>query len=194
MAEKNIMISIDDEKADKIADILSNKTAKKILSYLAEKEASEGDIAKELKLPPNTVNYNIKKLIDSGLIESSKTWFWSVKGKKINQYKVSKKTIIISTKTSSAKVIGTLLITGVFALFIKIYSASKSTIVNNLDSVPTIAYEKSSEEGFAVASDMAIDSVSSTIIQNARVEVWPWFLLGAITALLFYMILNWRKL
>ena len=197
MAEKNIMISIDDEKAGKIAEILTNKTAKKILSYLADKEASEGDIVKELKLPPNTVNYNIKKLVDSGLIESSKTFFWSVKGKKIQQYKVSRKTIIISTKTSSAKIIGAFLLTGIAAVFVKMYSVSKNYVSMNPNAGVDEAVLKVAESGAPYAADSANAVVAGSVpsvINNAPIEVWPWFLFGGIMALIFYVILNWKKL
>src|SRR3989344_4984577 len=132
MAEKKIMISIDDERASKLADILGNKTAKNILSYLADKESSEVDISKNLNLPANTVNYNVKKLVDVGLIESSKSFFWSVKGKRIKKYKVSNKTIVISPKTNSNAVFGTLLIIGLTSLIIKLYSNSKNLAVNSL--------------------------------------------------------------
>ena len=198
MAEKNIMISIDDEEAGRIAEILTNKTAKKILSHLADKESSEGDIAKELKLPPNTVNYNIKKLVDSGLIESSKTFFWSVKGKKIPQYRVSKKTIIISTKTGSTKIIGAFLLTGIAAVLVKMYTSSKNYFNMNAGSRSETAVSKVAESSAPYAADSAREGITSggipSIINNTPIEVWPWFLLGGITALIFYMILNWEKL
>ncbi|MEK6885437.1 MAG: winged helix-turn-helix domain-containing protein [Nanoarchaeota archaeon] len=100
MVEKYIELNLNDEKSGKIAEILSNKTAKKILGLLAEKELSQGDIAKELKIQLNTIDYNIKKLVDSGLIEKTSNFFWSVKGKKIPTYKLANKRIIISTKNS----------------------------------------------------------------------------------------------
>lgn len=41
MADKNaLMIDLDDERAEKIAEVITNKTCKKILSALAEKEMS----------------------------------------------------------------------------------------------------------------------------------------------------------
>ena len=59
-SKKYIMLELDDEKLKVLTDVLSNKTAKKILEYLADKEASETEISNELKIPANTVNYNIK--------------------------------------------------------------------------------------------------------------------------------------
>jgi len=93
--DKFILIGIDD--ADDVADALRSKTAKKILDFLAdEKEASEKDIADGLGMPINTVEYNLKKLIKAGFVLKSKNYFWSVKGRKIEVYKLAKKHIIIS--------------------------------------------------------------------------------------------------
>ncbi|MDP2926063.1 MAG: beta-propeller domain-containing protein [Nanoarchaeota archaeon] len=99
--DKFIMYGIDDERSKDIADVLGNKTCKKILNYLADiKEASEKDISDALNMPINTVEYNLKKLVKSGLVEKTKNFFWSVKGKKIQMYKLAKKHIIISPKST----------------------------------------------------------------------------------------------
>ncbi|MEK6800653.1 MAG: winged helix-turn-helix domain-containing protein, partial [Nanoarchaeota archaeon] len=58
----SIMIDLDDPRSEKIAEVISNKTAKKILISLAEGEKSIGDISLELGLPVNTVSYNIDKM------------------------------------------------------------------------------------------------------------------------------------
>ena len=101
MVEKKfILIGMDDKRSKKIAEVLGNKTAKKILNYLAEtKEASQQDIATDLKIPINTVDYNIKKLNKAGLVDKSKNFFWSKKGKRIIMYKAAKKHIVISPKS-----------------------------------------------------------------------------------------------
>ena len=98
--EKYILVSLEDEKAGKLANVLASKTSKRILDLLAEKELSESEIAKELKMPLNTVEYNLKKLLEAGIIEKSKH-YWSVKGKKVETYKVANKLIVISPKRSN---------------------------------------------------------------------------------------------
>ncbi|MBT3397979.1 helix-turn-helix domain-containing protein [archaeon] len=101
MADKFILMDLDDDRSKHLAGVLQNKTCKKILDFLAdEKEASENDIAQALSVPINTVEYNLKKLISAGLVEKVKNFFWSVKGKKIKMYKLAKKHIIISPKKS----------------------------------------------------------------------------------------------
>ncbi len=63
MTEKYLLFALDDEKSKKLGEVISNTTCKKIANFLAEKESSENDISKELKIPINTVEYNLKKLI-----------------------------------------------------------------------------------------------------------------------------------
>ena len=97
MDDKFILMGLNDERSKQIAEVLKNKTCKKIIDFLADtKEASEKDIAKDLDIPINTVEYNLKNLTKTGLVEKSKNYFWSVKGKKIPTYKLAKKHIIIS--------------------------------------------------------------------------------------------------
>ncbi len=96
MEDKFILMGLDDDRAEYVAEVLKNKTCKKILDFLAErKEASEKDIANGLGIPINTAEYNLGKLVKSGLVESKK-FFWSIKGKKIPMYKLARKHIIIS--------------------------------------------------------------------------------------------------
>lgn len=97
MDDKFILMGLGDENSKKVAEVLQNKTARKILDYLGDvREASEKDISTGLGVALNTVEYNLKKLIEVGLVEKTKNFFWSVKGKKIPMYKLAKKHIIIS--------------------------------------------------------------------------------------------------
>ena len=197
--KKYIMLELDDEKLKILTDVLSNKTAKKILEYLADKEASETEISNELKIPANTVNYNIKNLIEAGLIESSKNWMWSVKGKKVLKYKVANKKIIISPKNSSTnnKILGAFVVTGIAALLIKVFSVNFISLPNT---IPSYAVD-SGMEAAKVASDTAVSGVSggSGVAQAVQIvqasnNVWIWFLFGGIAALFIFMILNWKKM
>jgi inhibitor of cysteine peptidase len=105
--EKFILMGLDE--AGDLGEILKNKTSKKILDFLGDiKEASEKDIADGLDVPINTIEYNLKKLTKAGLVEKTKNFFWSIKGKKIPMYKLAKKHIIIGTKKPSLNYIKTL--------------------------------------------------------------------------------------
>ncbi len=139
--DKFIMMNLDDERSKNIADVLGNKTCRKIIDYLSDvKEASEKDIADALSMPLNTVEYNLNKLIKSGLIEKTKNFFWSVKGRKIDMYKLANKHIIISPKSKPKMemiktIVPVVLIAAVLLAIVgyAIYSESGS-IINPIDS------------------------------------------------------------
>src|SRR4030042_1138609 len=120
-----MLVSLNDEKSKEIAEVLSSSTCKKIINYLAQhKEASQKDLSDALKIPMNTLDYNIKKLLNSGFIEKRKNFFWSKKGKKIIMYELSNKSIIISPKKSPSKKIKSILpafiitLAGTFAIWV----------------------------------------------------------------------------
>ena len=190
MTDKKIMIDLDDEKASKIAEVLASKVCKAILNVLAEENLSESDIAEKLKLPLNTIEYNLKKLIHVGLVEKSKDFFWSRKGKRVPVYKTAKKTIIISPKMGNTlkSVLVAGIVSGITALGINIYSKLNYA---NVAQVQDYAL-KAGESAISEIPRTAIDIGNQTIplISNN----WTWFLGGALFALLIILILNWRKL
>jgi len=117
--DKFILMGLDDDNSKNVAEVLGSKTCKKILDFLADiKEASEKDISDGLYMKMNTVEYNLKKLIKVGLVEKSKNFFWSVKGKKIPMYKLVKKHIIIGTKKPSLSYLKTILPVIIIAAFL----------------------------------------------------------------------------
>ena len=188
------MLDLDDPRIAKIAEVISNKTAKKIVGYLADKEASEAEIVRDLKLPANTVNYNVKNLVEAGLIEKTKNFSWSVKGKKVLTYRVAKKSIVISPRNSriATSVLGALVGVGVLAVGIKQFIGQKS-----------MEFASSSNYLAEGSGEMVADSSRTIVpeIVNKGVEVssqipdaWIWFLVGGILALVIFMILNWRRL
>jgi len=199
--EKFLMVSLEDERAKKIADILGNKTSKKILDFLAEtSEGSEKDISKALEIPINTVEYNIKKLLQAGLVEKGKYW-WSVKGRKIDMYKLAKKHIIISHKSSKPSIsklksiFPAVIISGIVTFGLYFYSAfGKQQIIEKASDG---LLEKSGEIAGTLSQEAA-ESVSAGT--NAFVggisgfPIWLWFLLGSLVAILIFTILNWKKL
>src|SRR3989344_3504192 len=99
MTEHSVRIDIHDPRAAAIAEVMASKTCKRILEILAEKgEMSESEISQALGMPLNTVGYNMKKLLASGLIDKVKKFFWSIKGKRIPRYTLARKEIIISPR------------------------------------------------------------------------------------------------
>ena len=102
MAEKFIMVSLEEEKTKKLAEVISNDTARKLLNYLSDhEEVTVNEMSKELSLPVSTVDYNIKNLLKSGLVESTE-FKWSSKGRQMDLYRLTNKHIIISAKKNFA--------------------------------------------------------------------------------------------
>jgi len=100
--EKFIMVSLEEDKAKELANVISNDTSRKILGFLSEKDAAENDIARELNIPASTVHYNVQLLLKHNLIEV-KDFYWSEKGNKVQVYTVAKKLIVIVPKSMRIK-------------------------------------------------------------------------------------------
>lgn len=99
MAKDNfLLVSLKQDQAKKLAQVISNDTCRQILDFLAEKDATESEIAKSLGIPISTVHYNIHQLVDGGLVVSDE-YHYSSKGKEVSHYKLANKYIIISPKS-----------------------------------------------------------------------------------------------
>ncbi|MBR9692492.1 helix-turn-helix transcriptional regulator [Candidatus Woesearchaeota archaeon] len=94
--EPFMLVSLEEAKAKKLAQVLSNETCTKLLNYLAKQgEATESEIAKKLKLPLSTVHYNLKQLVEAKLVLADE-YHYSEKGREVNHYKLANKYIIIA--------------------------------------------------------------------------------------------------
>jgi predicted transcriptional regulator len=177
MEEKYILFSMEDERLKDLSEALSNHSCKKIINLLSEKELTETDIARELNVPLNTIDYNIKKLVSTGLIEKT-SHFWSIRGKKMPVYRLSNKKIIISPKKSIS--IRSLLIsiigTGLISWIMREYSLRKS-------SKEIIVQETLLKSQDSIFSATAIEEGGREIISNVTqigfFAPWQWFLFGA---------------
>ncbi|MFA5953266.1 MAG: helix-turn-helix domain-containing protein [Candidatus Pacearchaeota archaeon] len=191
--EKFLMVSMDDPKSKKIAEVLGSESCKKIIDYLADKdEASAKDLSDALKMPLNTLDYNLKKLLSSGILEKKNNFFWSSKGKKIVMYGLSNKSILISPKKSKLNskiksIIPVAFVAGLGTILVGIFSSFKRGVQNSID-VSKDAVLKTSSESSGIISQNSPFYISSTY------PAWIWFLSGAVIVLLIFSILNWRKL
>ncbi|MFA5992597.1 MAG: winged helix-turn-helix domain-containing protein [Candidatus Pacearchaeota archaeon] len=208
--KKYIMVSLDDEKLGVLAEVLSNKTAKKIIEFLADREASESEISQDLKLPANTVNYNVKKLLEAGLIEKSGNYLWSLRGKKIIKYRVAKKSIIISPKSSNViKVVSTVLITGIAAVLVKVFGegfiqkgadvparVDMFNYANQTAGNLTMADAAGlSQEAVKCApADIVAGNLTTAATPTLISQPWLWFVVGALVLGVVYLVLSNVKL
>jgi len=186
-SDKFIMMNLEDEKLKSVSEVLGNKTCKKIIDYLSEKkDASEKDLADALNIPINTTEYNLKKLIKSGLVEKTKDFFWSTKGKKIPMYRLSNKSILISPRSKSKikSILPVTLISLAGALIIRYYYSAK-------ESISAVEVQDFANQASVEASQKVFDS-STTIVSFSN--PWLWFLGGAVLAIAIYTLFNWRKL
>lgn len=179
---------MEDDKTKKLAGVLNSKICKKIIDVLSDEELSEKDLSDKLKTPINTIEYNLKKLLEAELIEKSKNFFWSKKGKKIDIYKVSNKSIIISPKSSRMtsklkSILPAVLIAGIGAVAVKYYSASREIVYGA---------EKLMES--PAGADEAFVESANYFVTAQPFPVWGWFLVGALSVIIIFTILNWRKL
>ena len=193
MNKRYIWVSIDDERAKKIAGVLGNKTCKKIIEFLSDKnESGEKDISDALKMPINTVEYNVKKLIGAELIEKTKNFFWSKKGKKIKMYKLSNKSIIISPKASNInfKIKSLVLVFGISGIMgLLIRQLTIRNVVRNNENVLSSAGQKVievSSEGAQTAASVGENFFLAT-------PIWVWFLTGALFAIIIFTLVNWNS-
>lgn len=202
MSDKYLLFSLDDDKAKKLGEVISNPTCKKIVNLLAEKSLSETEISKELGIPVNTVEYNLTKLLGSGIIEKTKKHFWSVKGKRIETYQVANKLIVISPKRSIgsklAGIVPVILASGIFAIFVKYFFASSATS-------GTASLQDYAKEGVYYASESVsasnapLESFVPQITSNVSNfftmnETWILFLAGAAIASIVFLAFNWKRL
>jgi len=207
MTKSSIMIDLDDARSDKIAEVLSNKTAKRILQSLAEGEKCGSDLARDLTAPLNTISYNLKKLTEAGLIEKSKRFFWSMKGKKMDYYNLSNKKIVIMPKRMVRGVLPAVIVAGLVSLGIRAWTQTKIESGELVSSIADESIDKFGEtavravEASGAAAPQALADGSqgiaglcnSEIILGIAQSAWLWFLVGALTALFVYLIWNWRR-
>jgi len=95
-----LLVSLEESESKELAKVISNKTSRKILDLLSKKDATETQIAKDLKLPLSTVHYNLQHLLKANLVKVDE-FHYSEKGKEVNHYSLANKLIIIAPKKTS---------------------------------------------------------------------------------------------
>lgn len=197
MDEKQILVSLGDERVREIGEVIGNKSCNKILDFFAEEDGTVSDIAQRLNMPMNTVDYNVKKLLRAGLIEKSSHW-WSVKGKKMPIYKISNRKIVISPRKSVTKVFAWVIgLTGLTALTIREFIQSSNAIYVTKGGFIQEAFSN----GAALKMENDLMNIGASTVSSSgfwgSLASWEWFLIGAwFAVLLFFLvtIINERRL
>lgn len=188
MADKYIIFSLDDEKSKALGEAISSPSCKKIVNFLAEKEASASEISKELGMPLNSVDYNIKKLIGAGIIEKAKGFLWSIKGKKIENYKVVNKVIVISPKKGDvySKLRGIVPVVIISAILTAVLGWYYNMINANIAA--------KSAESVQTPLLAALPGQAGATANVMHISPWIFFAFGGLAAIILFLIWNWKKL
>lgn len=203
MAHRSVMIDLDDPRMGTLADVLTNKSSKRILSLLAEHELSTSEISNQLKMPLTTVDYNVKKLARAGLIEKTRALL-SSRGKFVPVYRVSEKKIVISPKRLMRGIVPAIIVSAFAALAVKVWSikmAANDALTRGFDAAGAgsmkIASELASSQIGDSSSGVPIDTGVGggwlyNILANAP-NSWAWLFIGALLALSTLIIWNMLK-
>jgi len=205
--EKFVLVSLKESKAKKLAQVISNESCRKILDYLAEKEATETELASKLEVPISTVHYNLKHLTDAGLVDVDE-FHYSEKGREINHYKLANKYVIIAPKSTFGikeklkAILPVALITVAAAGLLKLFTgrmatfgAAKSTA---REAVMAAAPEAEEAVVDAVATGVTKGATNLTRIPPGVApvsisgpDIALWFLIGALFAIVIYMVVQY---
>ncbi len=215
-----LLLSLDDENTKDVANVMGNATSKRILNYLAKKDDTQTNIAKELNLPLPTVHYNLGQLQKAGLVvwENYKI---SEKGKEIRYYKLANKYIIIAPKGEKKenvldKLRGILpsfglSLFGAFGIYMyfNLFASRGGSVMSFDNGIAQKSLVNSGIEAEAITNEVVIDSavnginnsvsVSQNFVSNSSSlvtflnEPYMWFLYGAFFALMLVIIFRLKR-
>ena len=86
----------------KLTQVISNDTARDILETLASESLSASKLASNMDIPLTTVQYNLEKLIEVGLIKVENIKY-SEKGKQVKLYAPVRRLIVVVPERTSQK-------------------------------------------------------------------------------------------
>jgi predicted transcriptional regulator len=190
MAKKNfLLLSMEEDRINKVANVVSNKSCKKILDYLAGKDdATETELAQKLGIPLSTIHYNLKQLMDAGLIDAAE-YHYSAKGREVFHYTLANKYIIITPKKTSGiasklrSILPSLVFVAGASLLVQYFAVTSQTVA-----VP---------ESAPLAKTAAEDTLMAIQAPAAAVHVpfWQaypglWLFLGAVLVTLIYLAIS----
>jgi len=177
-----LLVSLKEDQAKKLAQIVTNDTSRQILNFLSDKkDSTESEIAKKLNLPISTVHYNLQRLVHGKLIEIE-GFHYSKKGKEVNHYKLANKFIIIAPKSTFGfkEKLRSILPAGILAI------ASTAAIQFFYKSPLMKATPMLKSEMLEAAPRAAIETISEP-------NIALWFLFGAVLTIGFYFIFEYVK-
>lgn len=194
------MVSLEEEQATQLAEVLSNATSRKIINYLAEQEdATETQISDVLQLPLSTVHYNLQKLKESQLV-AVEEFHYSKKGREVDHYKLANKYVIITPKpvrgikTQLRSILpvglGVLVASGIIYLADQLINRGVETSALMMEVLPQDAGGALIAKG---AAEIAPEIAPQIVRQAASMHPALWFLIGGVAAIALFFVINvWR--
>lgn len=207
MAKKDtfLLVSLNEDKAKEVAQIITNKTCRKVLDFLAgNSDVTESQVAKSLKLPISTVHYNLEALKKAKLVESEE-FHYSAKGKEVSHYKLANKYIIIAPKSTWGmkeklrSILPVGLLAAAAAVFIAFFQKGGLAVSRKIG--PSFQYATEEVAAGALGTaDKAIPQEALAIAPDAVEAVQPlwhswvfWFVLGAVFAITLYLFIEYIR-
>jgi DNA-binding transcriptional ArsR family regulator len=93
--EKLLILPLNDKNSKLISQVISNDTARDILETISDAPRSTTEIAEKLGIPLTTVQYNLEKLAEAGLVKVARTRY-SRKMKPVKLYAPQRKYVVIA--------------------------------------------------------------------------------------------------
>ncbi|MBU0472169.1 MAG: helix-turn-helix domain-containing protein [Nanoarchaeota archaeon] len=207
--ESFLLVSLSEDKAKQLAQVVTNDTCRKVLDFLADKEATESEVAHELKLPISTVHYNLQQLIKGGLVVTE-DYHYSEKGKEVNHYKLANKFIIIAPKSTwglkeklrKILPIAAVTVIGAFGVELarRLLSGSISTMSFAAKEAGNAVMRAAPQAMDFAAEEMLMTADTAPPVADVVVRTFPiwqqaalWFLIGGFVAIITYLIVDWMS-
>lgn len=193
--DKFLLVSLEESKTKKLAQVISNPTCHKILDFLAEKEATETEVSKQLKIAISTVHYNLQQLMDARLVEVEE-FHYSTKGREVNHYKLANKYIIIAPKqaTMTDKLkkflpigilgVGVAAFYGLYRSFFGFFGSAGSEVTGIMD---VSAPAKFAEDAVADAIPVVAQNVSDVVV-SAQPFAGKYLIIGIVAGMLIALL------
>lgn len=220
MAKKSfLLVSLKENKAKKLAEVISNNTCRKILDFMAEKkDVTESEVAQKMGIPISTVHYNMKALLEAKLVKSDE-YHYSPKGKEVSHYRLANQYVIIAPEGEKhairqklKSIIPTALIMGAAAGMIKMFSRGLGAV--RMEAAPVMykametgAADAAMPEAARAAEEMMIEAAPTAAEQAAPVvqtvvdrtpeavsqlpEIALWFFVGAVAGVGVYLLVDY---
>ena len=184
-----LLVNLKEDKAKKLAQVLSNESCRKILEFLTHnKSATETEISKKLGIPLSTVHYNLKHLNKTGLVTTDE-FHYSKKGREVIHYSLANKYIVIAPKEDKNFMdklkkfipLSLISITGTAILY----------VYQNFQKMSTFTVGSADLHMEALNAEMRAVETSQPIVSEPNLALW--FFFGTLLIILSMLILEFVK-